>query len=222
MSEYPPEDFEVDEFDLIYSFKDTSPFPQKRLEQLLQTELEYEHEEGGSIRFDESGVPEIQDAYTKDDVSISYVPNPGMLAMRFPMAQLDIRSRIKNIDRGMRDKLSVADEDIESYRFSFKGRIWDGEDTVKYFENIYNMDLSNCGLVGDSPKPFAIRTISGLDSDESPYHNIRIEPYIQNTDYFFVDLDVMDNQKEDILDFADDLVDELNQIIKEVKENVDG
>lgn len=213
------DDIEDEVFALMVGFKRESPFPENKFNSEM-AELGYAVDEETELAATE--MPEEnemrKDVYRKGSLGVTYIQDPGVIAINIDIQEMaSVKSSIEELIRMLSEKLKVdVEEDITRFQTSFKGHIWEGEPTTRYFSEQYKPDFSNI-FDGDC-ESFSFRLVSGFDSDDLPQYDIRIEPYARNTDYFYIDMTISRDSLEDALSIVTSIGEKLEQLIGAIKD----
>lgn len=181
------DDIEEEAFALMVEFKRESPFPESKFSSEM-VDMGYDMSE--EVQIEAKRMPDEKsihgDIYEKGSLGVSYMSDPGLLAISIEIQELEnVESAIEDIINMLSEELRVdIDNDISQFQTTFQGNIWEGESTLKYFAGKYEPDISE--IFDEECDSFSFRLISGVDSTELPQYDIRIEPYARNTDYFYV------------------------------------
>lgn len=212
-----PRSIEYDSFGLIVHFEKASPLPATIFREHLAEEG-FTPSEDVAISHEalqSQGPPEF--VFDRDDVAVIYQPNDGEVVVLFgnPSAT-DVAKEINGLLGIVTQDIGVDNEDIEAMEVQIRANVWDGEDTRRHFKDLYDTSAIT-EIFEQETYPFSVRWVSEGAIDGVEVHDVRVEPFAQNTDYFFVELRYGEPDINSVIDFADNSDDNIDQILKSIE-----
>ncbi|MFB6186542.1 MAG: hypothetical protein ABEI86_06720 [Halobacteriaceae archaeon] len=212
---------EFDNFTIVFSFDKQSPVPTKPLRENLMDEGYRlgDEQEKQNLQVRSSG--ELSELYVEegDQKALAYFSNDGVLALTWENSEPgNIPQSISEIKSILFDEIGGTKDDFENAEIQARAKIWKGKDTTVFFEDIYDLGFEVSDILGSEGQPSGFRLISDKDvNDKADSFDVRLEPLLQNTDYYFIQLRYSQSDVDEIIEFSDSIHENISRLVEKVE-----
>lgn len=209
---------EYQSFGLVIHFEKSSPLPSTIFREYLAEEG-YAPTEDVRIAqnvIESSGPPEF--VLGDDETAILYQSQAGDVVLLFAEPRsTDIEKTAQTVLDVILEDIEVEQEDIQSMELQLQANVWDGDDTRRHFRELYDTSAIS-EIFQQETNPFSVRWVSEGPLDGDDVHDIRVEPFAQNTDYYYTELRFVKPDVATVIDFADSINEKIDQVLTSIEE----
>jgi hypothetical protein len=158
----------------------------------------------------------------KNNRRLAYSPDQGLINLTINELS-DIEDSFEEVKDLIQSDMGISVNEIESVEVSSELIVYNGETTTQIFQEYYESpELPDS--FGGQPTPAGIRLLSSpdFDVDNSDVYDVKIEPYVNNLDYYYVEYVHRKPSLDAIGPYITNFEKNVNQILDEVEEPVNG
>ena len=200
-----PRDKQLGQLTFGIDFQKQAPIPESKLQSVLNSRGYELGELNGRMA-----------AQTAEETWI-YDPNEGFISIKLEDA--DTLSKIcEQAENILSDEVGVDLGGLSFVSVNLEELVWATENTTDTFGQYYqSIDLGE--HFEQAPIPCTVRFVSSpdIESSNNDFYDVRIESYIRNSDYYYVDLSYRKPGFDKISSFASDLQEKVDDLIDRVE-----
>lgn len=208
---------EYNNFGVSIVFSKSHPFPKKLLADSLE---EFDQGPGAvnEIGFSRPTEPPKL-TINNGESTVFYFDNDGILTIIAPDPNVNkIRTSLESVQQALQDGIGVEEDEISSVDIQLEARYWKGDDTMPYFEEIYDGIQVN-DIFGSEGKPSGIRYVSNADlSDSNESFDLRVEPLLSNTEYYYIQVNVTKANLNSAMDQVKNMNENIEKIVSRIED----
>lgn len=203
-------DIEIRHLTFVFRFKKQEPFPERILRQSIS-------DMGYDTDIDTQGSPVVG---VKENIRVDYTPADGNLFVIFrEYGGEDLGRLLDRFETLLFDTIGSDIDDLFGIELRMSCTIWKGENTVRTFKNMYKpMNFEN--ILGTPGVGYSIRIVSSEDVSvsEDDFYDVTVEPYVQNTDYYYAMVIYTKPSIEELALFVKKLSESVHRIIDKIEQ----
>lgn len=204
------EDTEIDSLSVSLQFSTQPPFPKSRLKNSLDSR-------NLNVIEDDSG--EYIIAISEDRI-ITYSINEGSISLAIKEFEKS-EGLLKRFEDMVFSELDGDRDDLVKADVNLSARYWCGKDTRTTFSKYYDSpDLEE--IFGKKAEPYGIRLHSKGQDEKDTNYDIRLEPYLSNSNYYYIEIAYNQLSLEQVHSFVRSTNEKIEATISALEEGVNN
>lgn len=209
---------EYQNFGLVIHFEKSSPLPSTIFRDQLAEEgyAPQEDVQIGQNLVEAGGPPDF--VLTNDGTAILYHSQVGDVVLLFAEPQsTNVENVAETVLEVILEDIGRSEDDISALEVQIQASVWDGEDTRRHFKGLYDTTVVS-DIFDQDTSPFSVRWVSEGSLDGNDIHDIRVEPFAQNTDFYYIELRFSKPDTRTVIDFVGDIEEKIDKVLTSIEE----